>query len=341
MLEINSGRIQNPKTLIPDEIARECEKRGKLVVQFSTSDSYPTDILLALNEACRIAKDHLQVRFYGHYGTFFDAKVVRHLPEARDLAVDCLRIENEDEIGHLTNLISLNFGVFELDRPDFLKTLRLGQLEKLGLIENRKRNFDLSPLAECKSLQSLFVNGHSKNIDVLVGLQQLRKLSLGAYAKKNRLDFLNGMTSLKDLTLILGGRSDINDLMSETLEILQILRVQGVETLGDLSRMPALAALRVEDQIKLRHLDLTGAKLQRLALFNCKNLTELSGLDMQGDIEEFAVSRTALDLDKLRDRDWPVSARSVRLFSGSRKWNDAAEAQMSARNLNQKPDYWF
>lgn len=342
MLKIDSGRIQDPKIISPIEIAKECETRGRLVVQFSRPEAYTPAILASLNEACGLVKDRLQVRFYGHYGGRFDAMALRHLPEARNLAVDCLTaIDNEDEIGRLPNLRSLDFGVFELDRPDFLRTIELRRLARLSIGENRKRNFNLSPLADCEVLNSLFIQGHSKGINRLEGVPRLETLTLSGYAKKHALNFVNGISALKELKLILGGRSDLDDLSSNSLEILQIIRVQGLATMGDLSRFPELSALRIEDQIQLKRVELNGASLKRLALFNCKNLVELPGLETQDQLREFSASRVALDLDGLRDREWPSATRSVRLFSGRNKWNDDTAARLTARNLNERGDLWL
>ncbi|WP_241300232.1 hypothetical protein [Burkholderia stabilis] len=341
MLQMSSGRINDPTTLSPVEIVEACGQHGRLVVQFSTPDAYDPVILQSLNEACRLAGDRLQVRFYGHYGTRFDAASLRDLPEVRDLSVDCLsEIANEEAIGLLPKLKRLGFGVFNLNRPDFLDTIDLGQLERLVLVENRKRNIDLSPLARCGSLSELFIHGHSKGIDTIASLPGLRKLTLGSYAKKHPLGFVSAIPDLREMTLILGGRDDIDDLSSSTIEMLQILRVRGLSTLGDLSRLPSLSALRVEDQLQLSRLDLAGVKLERLWLFNCRTLAGLPGLDRQDRLREFHASCVALDMDALRDRDWFPATRSVGLFSGSRKWNDAAKVSLAARGLDEKASRW-
>lgn len=341
MLNIDSGRISDPKVLSPSEIAHACANRDRLVVQFSRPEAYTPAILQCLNEACRLVGGTLQVRFYGHYGTRFDATVLRQLPEASNLAVDCLsEIDNEEEIGRLSKLRCLSLGVFELNRPDFLETINLVNLTRLVLVENRKRNIDLSPLSRCGSLEELLVNGHSKGIEAVADLPKLRKLTLSAYAKSNRLNFISDIACLKELTLILGGRTNIDDLSNNSLEMLQILRVRGLTTLGDLSRLPALAALRIEDQLQLAELDLRGADLERLWLFNCKTLSALHGLDMQNRLREFFASRVALDLNALRDGDWSPTASSVSLFSGSIKWKDDTKARLVARGLDEKRSFW-
>lgn len=338
---INSGRINDPLSIDPAEVAAAAASRERLVIQFSEPGTYPERLLHAVNEACRLAGSRLQVRFYGHYRSRFDAAVLRHLPDVQNLAADCLmRIENEDEIGRLPKLEHLSLGVFELDRPDVLNSLDLGRLTRLTLIETRKRNIDLAPLAGCRSLAELYINGHAKGIGAIAGLPALRKLTLSAFAKRYDLQFVAAMPSLIDLTLVLGGRQNLDDLASATLETLQVLRVRGVETMGDLARFPALTALRIEDQLQITDLDLNGANLERLWLFNCKNLATLHGLDRQQRLREFSASRVALDMDALRDRDWPASTRSVQLFTGKTKWNDAAQALLAAKGVGEKGEYW-
>jgi hypothetical protein len=115
---------------------------------------------------------------------------------------------------------------------------------------------------------------------------------------------------------------------------------RALSTLGDLSRFPLLSALRVEDQLQLVRLDLTGASLERLWLYNCKGLADLPGLNRQERLREFRASVVALDMNALRDRDWPHTATSINLFSGNKKWNDDASAQLTGRGLGQKGDLW-
>lgn len=338
---MDSGRVSDPQVISPVEIAEAAKTRDRLIIQFSYPDAYSPRLLQELNDACRLAGDRIQARFYGHYGTRFDAAVLRNLPEVQNLAVDCLsNIENEDEIGQLPKLQSLSVGVFELDRPDFLQSLQLGQLTRLTVSETRKRNIDLAPLSQCRSLVDLFIHGHAKGIARIADLPALRKLTISAFAKSNGLDFVSAIPSLAQLTLTLGGRPNLDDLASATVEMLQILRVRGLETLGDLSRFPALTALRMEDQLQITDLDLSGADLERLWLDNCKNLSSLHGLERQARLQEFSASRVALDMDALRDRVWPASATSVRLFAKSKKWNDAARSQLADRGLGGKNGYW-
>lgn len=341
MLCVDSGRVTDPETLSPAEIVQAYTPGTNLVVQFSTPEARTSANLEALNEACRQVQGGLEVRFFGHYGAPFDASLLRYLPEVHDLAVDCLgSIENEDAIGQLAKLKRLSFGVFEFNRPDFLDTLDLDQLNALSLGESRKGNLDLAPLARCEKLEDLYVDGQSKGLNAVAALPRLRKLTLRAYTKAHPLSFVSSMPNLRELSLILGGRLGIDDLASATIEKLEIVRVRGLASLGDLARLPKLSALRVEDQLQLSELDLRGANLETLWLYNCKNLATITGLELQNRLRTFRASVVALDLDQLRDRDWPATTTSVDLFSGRNKWDEAARQSLAARGLAGKSGMW-
>jgi hypothetical protein len=337
----DKGLVENPQFLTLSEVGEALSHCGKLVIQFSRPDAYSPDLLRRLNEICGQLPGTLKVRFYGHYGTIFDAAILRHLPAVKNLSLDCLSdIENEDAIANLSQLRSLTFGVFEYSRPDILNRLDLSALTALSLLENRKRDFDLAPLATATALTELNLQGHCKGFATLANLAALESLHLGSIASKQSLEMIGNVPSLKRLTLQLGGRERFDELSSNTLETLQILRVKGLTTLGDLSRFPVLRGLQVEDQVQLNFLDLEGTKLHRLHLFNCKTLGQLAGLDDQDQLKWVFISKTALKMDALRDRDWPESLRKIRLLSSGQKWNEATAAAFAKRGVMEQVCWW-
>lgn len=60
---INSGRINDPLSIDPAEVAAAAASREWLVIQFSEPGTYPERLLHEVNEACRLAGAGLQVRF--------------------------------------------------------------------------------------------------------------------------------------------------------------------------------------------------------------------------------------------------------------------------------------
>ena len=214
-------------------------------------------LLKTVNILCKIFGERLPVRFFAHYGTTFDASVLEHLPDVQWLKVDCLQeISNSERIFELPKLKKFSFGVYHYDNSNFLHQLNLDKLEQLLISETKKRNFDLSPLREAKQIRDLSVEGHTKNIEVIGELEDLECLSLRSMGKSTSLEFVSKITKLESLEIALGGSQNIEEFFLPFLRNLSVVRVRGLDDLGDLTRFPRLKNLRVVDQIKLHSISL-------------------------------------------------------------------------------------
>lgn len=304
-------------------------------IQFSRP-GYTPELLCEIDRLCVKFGNRLEVRFYGYHQGRFDASALADLPSVRWLSVDCLdSITNERQIGELPLLERLSFGVFRFDDAEVLRKIGVEKLIQLTLGENAKRNLDLAPLGLCQRLRTLFVNGHTKNIDVITNLSELTSVSLSGFPKHNDLRFLCDIDRLRSLTLLLGGRSSLEEFSHTALEELNVIRVRGLQSIGPLGRFPSLRRLQVEDQLQIQTVDLAGAPLQRISLTNCKNLETLNGLEALGELADFRVSRTKLDLDAFLEREWPKSLRILALRSSSQKWNDATRLILDRRGYRE------
>lgn len=316
-------RINDPSSISKQEIESYINSNELPVIQFC-DPVYEDSLLESINSLCIEYGKKIEVRFYGHYGEGFDANTLTKLPNVKNLSVDCLgEIKNVEALYRLTELEVLSFGVFEFNDANFLSHLNFENLLELSLIDNRKKNFDLAFLKSALTLKKLRLYGHNKNICVLNEMPNLENLTLGQIGKKISLSFLSSCKKLKELELILGGRDNINDINIPSLKTLKILRVRGFESLGDLSRFPNLQYLQVEDQIKLESINFYGCFLEGIAIDNCKNLKKLNELESQEKLICFNVSRSALDLEYLRDMNWPISVKVLSLWGSSNKWNNS------------------
>lgn len=328
-------RINNPIAINRDQIAAILERGWRPTIQFSTPGASAT-LLRKVNSLCVEFGARLEVRFYGHYGTAFDASVLAALPDVAWLSIDCIdAILEPHRIADLRRLRKLSFGVYRFDDDGLLESLPLEQLERLALGPTARAGFDLAVLRRCAHLAELFLDGRMRSIEALADLPALEKLSIGSLPKKRGLQFLGRLRSLRSLTLILGGRPDIDEFEHDDMEALSIVRVRGFGDLGSLRRFPRLKTLQIEDQLQLRSLDLAGASLQSVTLMNCKSLERLEGLDDLTDLREFRVGQTSLDLDELVARTWPRSMDVVALYSGSAKWNATARAALDRRGYRE------
>lgn len=318
-------RINDPESISDINIKDILDAGEYPVIQFCTP-VYNSQLLKQIDGLCFKYGASLEVRFYGHYSSAFDATWLSHVPNVVNLSVDCLtEIENIEHLYSLENLKILSFGVFEFSDKDFLSQLNLARLQELRISDNRKKNFDLKPLEHASSLKKLSVVGHTKNIESIKSISSLKQLALSQTNRNVSLEFLNETLALEDLELLLGGRDNIDELSIPSLVTLRILRVRGFEKLPSFAKFPKLECLHIEDQIKLEFIDLSEVSLKSLLIGNCKNLSEISNLTSQKELFRLSVSRTKLDLDVLKHNDWPSSLRVISLWSGSNKWNDSTK----------------
>lgn len=330
-------RIDNPQNITQEEIEEIISAGKNPIIQFSEA-CYSINLLKKIDGLCDIYKEELEVRFYGHYGQSFDANVLGYLPNVKNLSMDCLQhIENHEKIGELRSLSELSFGVFYFEDKDFLSRLNLKILKKLVIGENKKKNINLSYISECESLEELYIVGHTKNIKSLSSLSKLKLLSLGSIGKKQDLNFVNEISSLESLILILGGRDSIEEVVNENLKEIKIIRVRGLERLGDLSRFTNISSLQIEDQIKINDIIFTKelARLSDLKVITCKSLTHLTGLKHLINLSNLRISGTNLEVAEILTEEVPENLKVFAFYTGKAKKNKEIRNLLDSRGYSE------
>lgn len=307
-------RITDPTDAIDAQQIETAFAAGHgVTIQFSHG-CYTPEQLREIDQLCQQHGSKIEVRFFAHDIEPFDASILSSLPNVKWLTLGAMEeARGIDTIARLPKLEQLSIDISALNDPAFLDSLPLEQLTHLSVAGNQKRNFDLAPLAGAQNLQDIFIQGHTKNIEIIGDLPNLASLGLSSMPNRQSLDFVNKIQGLKSLLLIIGGRASIDDVQNETLEELRIIRVRGLDSLGDLARFPTLRKLQVEDQLQLKALSLEGVDLRELTVLNCKNLAEITGLEDQHNLQRIRVGRTGLDLDALANLSWPETLTQLDL----------------------------
>jgi hypothetical protein len=126
------------------------------------------------------------------------------MTNVRRFAADCLmRAHNIECITEIPELESLSVGIFELRDFEFLRQIT-PTLRTLYLGATRSRSPTLAPLDRFRSLRTLYIEGHEKEIDVLRGLRQLEDVTLRSITTPD-LSYLAPLTNLWSLDIKLGG----------------------------------------------------------------------------------------------------------------------------------------
>ena len=288
-----TAHFQDAATASREKIREVIESARTPVLQFSGPPESRT--LRRVDDFCGEFGAALQIRFFGFAWKAFDTDLLRQLPNAANLSIDTLRaITDFRPIAELRKLTCLRFGVFEHPDGAFLEQLDLARLTHLTLGENKRRNFDLRPLAAATSLETLFIQGHHRGVEAISRLPRLADLSLSGFPGRHDLAFLNELAALRSFLLILGSRTSIAEFTHAGLHKLRIVWVRLLEDLGPLARFASLDELAIEDQLRLASLDLSGLALRRLTVSNCKNLARIVGLEEQTGLAELSVDKAGL-----------------------------------------------
>lgn len=331
------ARVNNPDTAELATVGARLAVGERLIVQFG--EPLYTPVQLGIIDAfCAQYGSALEVRFYGHYASVFDAGALLKIPSVVNLSVDCLQqVRNIEALAQLGSLRELSLGVFDLKETDLLRLPNLRSLRSLALGDTRSKNLDLSCLVDYQNLESLHVSGHTKGIEAIASSPALASLKLSCISKSTRLSFISAIHNLKRLSILLGGRPSISEVEAPRLQELEVIRVRGLAELDGLGRFPMLRSLAVEDQIRIEQLTFTAANcgLLDLRLFNCKTLRELSGLEHLRQLRQFRVGRTALDPDQLLAWRMPTTLEVCAIYSGKERDNRRIRKALDARGYRE------
>ncbi|MCC2960348.1 hypothetical protein LK540_07880 [Massilia sp. IC2-278] len=322
-------RIDSPDSIDRNAIHSLIEGGEHVVIQFAHASQADGALLQELNAACREFGDALEVRFYSHP---VDCRVLAHLPEVRSLSLDCLQtVSHFDSVQTLQHLARLRIGIYELDAPDFLAWPNLHRLTRLDLGETRRAGFDLQHLRHAMALQRLFLAGHTKNIATVGQLAHMAELTLRLPSKAG-IAFVNELRRLRKLALIVGGRTNLDEIVDSPIRELEITMVKGLNALGPLSRFRKLERLSISDQLQITGLDISEEMpaLERIRILNCKRFARLDGLALLPRLQALRIFGTALDFDTFMRQPRPPSLKALAFFSGRRKEDAVLRQRLEA-----------
>lgn len=250
------------------------------------------------------------LRAYASYdGTITDLEFLRHFPTLRSFQADAL-------YHSLTNIDGLAY------LPDDAHFIGLGQT---------KKRFSLTPLARFTRLRRLYLEGQSKDIEVVSDLRDLRSLTLRSITLPD-LTLLTPLSGLRALDLKLGGTKDLALLPElQSLEYLELWMVKGLADLSPIAELPNLEYLFLQALRQVERLPAMSEliALRRLWLETMKGLSDLAPIREAPHLRQLAV----VDMGHLQpDAFAPLAGKptleSLRAGLGSKRKNRAVDELM-------------
>ena len=215
----------------------------------------------------------------------------------------------------------------------------IGGLDSFAFGETKSKHHSLAFLARFPSLRKLYIEGHTKDIEVISELNNLEELRLRCVTLPN-LSLLTSLKKLTKLEILLGGTTDLEVLQHiphlRHLELTWIRKLEDVSIIGKLKSLESLQlrALRnVTDLPSLRDLKF----LRSVYLETMKGLWDLRAVADAPALERLSLSNVPkLDPRSLR---YFIGHPTLREFVGglgSFKRNAYAEAL-----LGLPPNVWL
>jgi len=239
-------------------------------------------------------------------------------------------VQNFGFLKRLQSLSRLNVGIFDATERDFLSWDNLRNLSYLCLVEIRTGSFDLQYLKNYQSLKTLFINGHTKNIEAVKYLSNLDKLSL-SIPTKAKIGFINDLPNLRSLKFILGGRENLDEINNYSIEELEIVRVRGFSTFGNLSNFNRLRNLLIEDQIQLETITFNQELpyLTDVKILNCKSLNLIIGLRWLTNLQQLRVYKTNVNFDEFIRQELPEKLKILAFYTTKRKIDEKIAVRLN------------
>jgi len=267
---------------------RELTKQPRLTV-LQCSAPVPDATWRLVNEVFCAARPDVELRVYGHYSTECDLTFARQLTNVRRFAADCLmRAIGVEAIAEISGLESLSLGIFEL--KDFSVLDRISsKLTTLRLGATRSKKPGLAPLSRFRSLRVLYLEGHTKDVDVLSELSDLEDVTLRSITTED-VTYLARLPRLWSLDIKLGGIRGFKGIEGkESIKYLELWQVRDLRDINLVGSLPGLQNLILQS---LPHVGSfpqlrESAALRRLVIENLKGLRDFTALAVAPALEEF------------------------------------------------------
>ncbi len=173
----------------------------------------------------------------------WDLSFLSLIPSVTNLSIGGFTALNTDfsVLCELKNLRSLEIGVYEVKDYAFIKTLpsNLETLKVEAEMRSGKPNLDCNWILHYQSLHTLFLGKIDRNLDCIVDLPNLKKLTLKGGGRKD-LSFLKKL-QLEDLEISWCNASKVDWNTLKNISSLQSLTLFSIKKLEDLSFISTLS----------------------------------------------------------------------------------------------------
>ncbi len=252
-----------------------------------------------------VAYPHIELRMYGDFRRNCNLRFLKHFPFVRRLSIEAFNLSDFDGIDAVSD-----------------------ELESLTIGQTKSKRHSLQFLTRFSKLQTLEVESHSKDLDVIGEIKSLENLTLRSITLPD-LSILLPLKSLLSLSIKLGGTNNIE--LLPKVGKLRFVKFWMVRGLADLTPIANVSTLQFLYLHALKHVETLPSlrplrRLRRVNLIGMKGLAELNSVANAPNLEELV----AFEMPNLEPHNFEPfvghkKLKHVLIEIGSRKKSEAAE----------------
>lgn len=246
------------------------------------------DQLSPLASDCRIVQFDKQLTEYEYKKL---AEFLKDYPNVGIRAYGLSRdIPDLSFLRHFSSLRKFYMDIRKLESFDGLSFLPI-DLEELGISQTYTKQQSLLVLKRFPNLKSLYIEGYTKDINIVGKLENLKKLSLRSISLPDLSLFLP-LKRLESLEIKLGGIKDLSLLPKVgQIKYLELWLIRGLTDISTISDLESLQYLFLQ---ALKHITCLPdmkrlSRLRRLHLETMKGINDLTPLVFASALEELMV----------------------------------------------------
>jgi internalin A len=246
------------------------------------------------------------LRAYGHYShPVPNLKFLQHYPFLTGFRVDVFHLESTEGMEYLPT-----------------------SLESFGIGQTKRKTISLGFLRRFPRLEDLFLEGHTRDIEVVSTLLNLERLTLRSITLPD-LKLLLPLRNLWSLDVKLGGTKDLRLLPEigglKYLELWMVKGLQDVNAIGEILTLQNLFLQALKNVTALPSFSKL-RRLRRVTLDTMKGISDLSPVADAPALEElFVVAANQLQLDHFKPFVGHPSLKCATIGLGSIRKNEQVE----------------
>jgi internalin A len=233
----------------------------------------------------------INFRTYAHYFVkSVDLDFLRHYPFLRKFTADVHTLKDISGLRFAPHLRELGIHGYRLDDLSGLEFVPQ-KLERFSFGQTKTKKHSLAFLQRFRRLQSLFIEGHTKDIDAIGALSELQDLTLRSITLPD-LRCLRPLKQLLSLDIKLGGTKDLGLLPQiGRLRYLELWLIKGLCDLAPVANISTLQFLFLQALRNVKRIPSLAKleKLRRLHLQQMKGLVDLRPIAAAPALEDLIV----------------------------------------------------